>query len=190
MIPYLIASVLVAGVVGIMAFYVGALLPFMVIGAAVFAIGSGLLSTLQPNSSTASWAGFEVLAAIGFGSTVQFALVAIQASIPKDDIAIGNGLFLLSNFGGMALGISCAEAIFLNLLNQQLRTRLPQSDVDAVISAGATAISTAVSPSLVGFVIDAYNFAITRVLLFSAVTASLGLFGACAMKWVDVKKRG
>jgi hypothetical protein len=42
----------------------GYYIPFGVVGLGIGSIGTGLLTTLLPNSSTGHWAGFELLAGI------------------------------------------------------------------------------------------------------------------------------
>lgn len=49
----------------------GYYLPWALVGAALCTIGAGLLGTLSPTSSTAAWAGFQVILGIGRGASTQ-----------------------------------------------------------------------------------------------------------------------
>ena len=191
LIPYLASLMVVALVSGALLMMVGICVPFMIGGSIVFCIASGLLTTLEVHSSTATWAGYELLAGTGFGSTLQIAVVAIQAALPAQDQPVsftfkkqsvpnltrqqvGSALFLFSNYMGGALGISIAENIFTSVLKEQLVVAAPSLDAAQVISAGATAIGTTVPPALLSAVLGAYNVAISRAFLLPTMTAAIG----------------
>lgn len=187
MIPYL-ASLMTSGLVaGGLMMVVGYCVPFLWIGSGVFAIGSGLLTTLTLESSTAIWAGYQFLAGTGFGSTINIAAVAIQAGLPAEDLSTGNGLMLFSNFLGGALGVSIAQNLFSNLLEQRLGQLEPSVSPYAIISAGATAIPSAVPPALVDVVREAYNYAISKTFILPATGASIAFFMAFGVRWVNIK---
>jgi Fungal trichothecene efflux pump (TRI12) len=61
------ASVIGGGLVTVIGYYT----PFMIVGQALFAIGAGLLSTLSVNSSTGEWFGYQVIAGVGIGMSLQ-----------------------------------------------------------------------------------------------------------------------
>ena len=50
-------------------------------GLGVYAVGLGLLSTLDENSSVAKLVGFQILCAVSVGCTFQSSLVAAQAAV-------------------------------------------------------------------------------------------------------------
>lgn len=56
-------------VVGKLGYY----LPWSVASGAIVAIGSGLISTFMPHTSTAKWVGYQFLAGIGRGCGLQMA---------------------------------------------------------------------------------------------------------------------
>lgn len=62
-----VASIIVGGLITAL----GPYNPPMWFGVVAFAIGAGLLSTLNVHTSTAKWIGYEILAGIGMGSCVQ-----------------------------------------------------------------------------------------------------------------------
>jgi Na+/melibiose symporter-like transporter len=70
-IPYLgsviVSSIIVGGAITILGFYK----PFMIFGSAIFTVGAGMLYTLQVNSSTGRWIGYQLLSGFGAGGGVQ-----------------------------------------------------------------------------------------------------------------------
>ena len=189
LVPYLASTLLSSIVSSGSSVVTGLLWPFALLGATLFAVGCGLLTTLKVDSVTGYWIGLQILAGAGFGSSVQFALVAMQATLPLDDAPVVNGLFFLSNFGGGALGVGLAQAIFINILNRQLAEKVPQVDSHTVTEAGATAIMDVVPAAFVSAVMSAYDAAITRAFLLPTAAAVIATVSVLGIKWVNVKKR-
>ena len=50
---------------------IGYFTPFMIVGAAILAVGTGLLSTLRVDTSIGQWLGYQVITGIGAGMTLQ-----------------------------------------------------------------------------------------------------------------------
>jgi hypothetical protein len=166
----------------------GYYIPFMLLGATMFCVGSGLLSTLQVDSPTRAWVGYQALAGAGFGSTLQMAAIGLHSSLKTDDLPVGNAVLLVSNFMGGAIGVSIAQNIFVNVLKEQLSRLGTQVDVQAVINAGATAIASAVPAGLLPVVVKAYSDAVTKVFLMPTATAGLAFFVTFGVRWHSVKK--
>jgi len=188
MVPYLASLLVMSLAVGGMMMVVGHAVPFMWFGSIISTIASGLLSTLRVNSSTVTWAGYQVLAGIGFGSTLQVAAVAIQAALPARDLPTGNALLLFSVFLGSSLSVSIAQNIFFNVLEQQLEQTLPQINITDITSAGATAIPLVVPPAMVVIVQEAYNYSITKAFILSISTAGIAFFCTFGVEWRNVRK--
>jgi hypothetical protein len=49
----------------------GFVIPLAIVGTVLLTVGSGLYSLLQPGSPTGYWVGFQVLAGIGSGLSMQ-----------------------------------------------------------------------------------------------------------------------
>lgn len=58
---------------------IGFVIPLAIVGTVLLAVGSGLYSLLQPGSPTGYWVGFQILAGIGSGLSMQ--LVRITVSV-------------------------------------------------------------------------------------------------------------
>jgi hypothetical protein len=69
-VPFLVTTAVVAVGTGRLVMYAPHHRSLMGAGAALYAVGAGLLATLQPASAAGAWTGFEVLAGIGLGATI------------------------------------------------------------------------------------------------------------------------
>ena len=94
-----IISIFVGGAITLIGYYV----PFMWIGAAVFTVGSGLLTTLKVDSSRATWIGYQVLTGIGSGIGIQIPFTAVQVVLSAKDMPSGSKLCSLCHNSRKAL---------------------------------------------------------------------------------------
>lgn len=68
--------------------------PFLLIGSAIVMIGSGLLWTLDVDTSSAKAVGYQILAGTGDGICVQVPVTAVQAFVDAQDLAGVTALLL------------------------------------------------------------------------------------------------
>ena len=159
----------------------------MIVGAAVFTIGAGLLYTLDVGSSTGAWVGYQFLAGFGSGAGIQVPFIVVQVVLSAKDMPTGNAIAIFFNSLGGAISISIAQNIFSNGLQKHIPTYAPEVDVQAVVNAGATFLRSAVSPtSLVG-VIKAYMLALTDAFVIAIAFGGLATICACFVEWKSVK---
>ena len=60
----------------------------MMLGAALASIASGLVSTLNVDTSMSKWIGYLVLLGVGYGFTFQVGTMVGQASAEPEDMAV------------------------------------------------------------------------------------------------------
>ena len=72
----------------------GHFVPLLIAGGVFMTIGSGLIFTLGLNSQSSMWIGYQVLAGIGIGLCIQVPIIAAQATVEPDDIAIVTAMTL------------------------------------------------------------------------------------------------
>ena len=135
--------------------------PFIIIGSAMAAVGSGLMSTFTPSSTNAARVCYQLLHGFARGMTMQQPVTAIHANVSKHQMAVGTALLGFGQNLGAAVFVSLAQTIFVNSLRPALATFAPDVDAEKVISVGATSYKTVVSKSSVPEVILAYNKALT-----------------------------
>lgn len=78
-----IFTVLSGGLITVYGIYV----PFLFVGAILATIGTGLVYTLDIGSSSGQWIGYQVLAGIGTGLSIQVPIIANQAFVPMSEIS-------------------------------------------------------------------------------------------------------
>ncbi|TAQ84789.1 hypothetical protein B7494_g6895 [Chlorociboria aeruginascens] len=168
--------------------WVGYYVPFMWFGAALALIGSSLLFTLTPSSSTGKLVGYQILAGLGIGSTVQIPFIAAQVVLSGKDMASGMSIIGFFNALGGALAISIAQSIFSNSLYPQLSS-IQGIDADVLAHAGATNISSRVPLALLGQVLEAFSVAITRSYVLAIACAAAALACSLVMQFRSVKEQ-
>lgn len=68
--------------------------PFMVVGATLATIGTGLLYTLGIGTSTSKWIGYQILASFGWGFSYQLPIMVGQGTAQTHDIASVTSIIL------------------------------------------------------------------------------------------------
>ncbi|KAK6535356.1 hypothetical protein TWF694_001818 [Orbilia ellipsospora] len=186
-IPYLIsvtvASIIVGGSVTAIGYYT----PFMWASAAIFTVGAGLLHTLNLNSSSGKWIGYQIVAGFGAGMGIQIPFVAVQVVLTAKDMPVGNALAIFFNSLGGAISISIAQNIFTNTLLKELPKYAPNVNPQVVIMAGATALRTFVSPENLLGVIQAYNTAIVTAFILPIAVGGIAFLCSLGMEMKSVK---
>ncbi|CAI7632202.1 unnamed protein product [Penicillium palitans] len=188
LLPSILGTMIFAMITGVLVGRVRYYLPFAVAGGALTMIGTGLLITLTPTTSTSRWVGFQILQGVGRGVGLQIPLLAVQNNTPKEKISIVTSLVVFSqNFGG-AIFLSLAQVIFSASLKSELKTLSPQTSSETIIAAGAAGVRDVVSAKALPGVLLAYNQAIVHV-MYLAVAAAGGTFlFAFGMGWTSIRK--
>lgn len=147
------------------------------------------MSTWSANSDQGHWIGYQIIFGAGVGCGIQQAMVAVQAVLPAEDVAIGTALALFAETFGGALFVSVANNVFRNRLEERISADVPELDPKMVVSIGATETAKAVPQDLLPRVRTAYNKAIVQSFYVGTAMAALSIIGALSMKWVNVKKK-
>ncbi|KAH7312554.1 major facilitator superfamily domain-containing protein [Stachybotrys elegans] len=135
---------------------IGIVPAFWVVGGAVGTVGYGLLFTMDQNTSTGEWIGFQILVGASAGITFQVALANAQVHSAPEDLSQTTAIINFSSTVGGAFFMSVAQATFNNVLIQNLASRLPQVSAGAILSTGATQIRDVFAESQIPIVIDGY----------------------------------
>lgn len=78
---------------GIITFF-GHFVPYLVVGGVMGTIGSGLLYTLGINSTSSQWIGYQALAGLGFGLSLQVPVISAQAVVTPADLSSATAMVL------------------------------------------------------------------------------------------------
>lgn len=86
--------------------------PFLLVGGVLTAIGSGLLYTLEVDTGSGKWIGYQLLAGIGIGWCFQVPVVTAQASVAPEDLPSVTAMVLSTLFTPHFIHI---QAVLTNL---------------------------------------------------------------------------
>lgn len=105
----------------------------LIFGYSMWALGIGLHSSLSPSSSLAMQLGYAVLTGFGAGQTFQPSLIAIQAGVSKEHMAVITGVRSFIRDIGGTFGLAVAGTI----ISKSVRDTLAQA-----VEKGHTNLST------------------------------------------------
>lgn len=161
--PSLLGTVVLSIVAGGMVFGSGYYTWACILGGIMAAIGAGLLSTFEIDTSSSRWIGYQVLYGAGVGFGLQQPLIAVQTALPDRQVAEGTAVIIfLQAFGG-SIFISVAQNVFNNKLVSNVVQQQVPVNPGALLAVGATQVSKLVPPEFLNALRTAYNDALTEV---------------------------
>ncbi|KAM0252253.1 hypothetical protein ACHAP5_001239 [Fusarium lateritium] len=179
-----VASIVAAAVTQRIGYYV----PTMIVCPCILAIGQGLLTTFKPDTGSSHWIAYQFLVGFGIGLGMQASGLAVQTTLPKQDVPIGVSI----TFFAQQLGGSIFVSVGQSVLNGRLMGRLsgiPGLDPQTVVDTGATDMHKVVSSDYMPRVTGAYNYAITRIFFVGLALALVQLLCALCVEWRSIKPK-
>jgi MFS family permease len=187
--PFLLANTIMVVVSGALVTKIGYYTPFIWAAVVFMSVGAGLLTTLDVNSGTGKWIGYQIIYGIGGGLGFQQSVMAAQTVLPLNDISIGTAIMLFVQLFGGAIFVSAGNNIFNTRLVSNLIKQVPDLDPQVVISAGATGLRNVVSAQDYPAVLLAYNDALIKAFQIGLILSCLSAIGAAAVEWKSVKDK-
>lgn len=189
MIPYMLTNALFSLLAGVFVSKNGLFAPPAIIGCAIGTVGSGLLATLQPNSSLGHWFGFEVLISAGLGMAIQQGFSAVQTALPLGEVPIGTAAVVASQSLGGAVFVSVGNTVLQDhLLSQNNQAAVPGVDLRAIFQLGATRFRQFVPEAQVAEVVQLYNDSLQGVFISAVALCGCAFLCSLCMEWRSVKK--
>ncbi|KAM3081800.1 hypothetical protein ACMFMG_005245 [Clarireedia jacksonii] len=137
---------------------------FLIVSGMFVTVGSGMIYTLEPNSSAGQYIGYQVSAAIGSGLVIQL------------------------NFVGGTIGVSAATNIMNNVIIKSLPTNNPNISPANVLAAGATGLRHVFpDPHDLAIVVNAYMRGLKAAWIWSIALSGLAFLIAFGAEWKSVK---
>jgi MFS family permease len=182
-IPIVIASIMTGQLVSRIGYYT----PFMIFGVCLAAIGSGLLTTLETNTTAGLWIGFQILYGFGLGSCSQAPNMAAQTVLKREDVSVGASLM----FFGQTLFGAVFVSVGQNVLDNQLANRLagiPGVTPQLIQNIGATDLLNLIPAKYHAEALKAHNDSLRVCFQIALIMACLSILGAVSMEWRTVRK--
>jgi len=184
MIPYMCANALFSLIAGIVVSKNGLFAPPAILGYAIATVGAALLSTLQIDTSSAKWIGYEILTSVGLGLAIQQGFTAVQTVLPIEEVPIGTAAVVASQSFGGAVFVSVGNTLLRNhLLDPNQDKLVPGVDISVVLAAGATAFRGLVPASALLPLLRLYNAALRKVFIAAIPMAGLAFVTSLGMEW-------
>jgi len=178
-----VASIISGGLITTLGYYA----PFMILSSIITAIGSGLLTTLEVDTGSPKWIGFQALVGVGVGLGMQQPLMAVQTVLDLEDVPTGTAAVVFAQTVGGSLTLIVAQNVFTDKIISNLQAHVPNISPVLVLNAGATELQKVIAAQDFPAVLDAYNGAITTTLFVAVAVASVSIVGALVMEWKSVK---
>ncbi|CAO3601180.1 unnamed protein product [Absidia cylindrospora] len=145
--------------------------PIVFVGLSLMMIGMGMMIPARyPDSSMVFLIFSQVIAGFGSGFIYVPVLIAVQSSVPHEDLAVVTALFQVGGTLATSIGSAIAGAIFTNLLPGQFAAHIP-GEYDYATLAGNLEAIAALPPAQWQGVVTAYGN-IQRI--FSIVSLCFG----------------
>jgi hypothetical protein len=165
----------------------GHFVPFMIIGAAGGTIGSGLLYTLSPTSSSSQWIGYQALAGLSIGFSLQIPVISGQAVVAPSDLASATAMILFCQTIGGAFFVSAGQSAFTNIMVQRLPTHAPDVDVAKLLGTGITDLRDVFPPEDIPGIVDSYMGGLKVAYAVAIAATGISVLISLASKWRNLK---
>ena len=190
MIAYVLANALFSLLAGAIVTKVGYFTPPAIIGSAIGTVGCALLSTLQVDTPSPKWIGYQVLVSAGLGIAIQQGLIAVQTVLRLDQVPIGVAAIVCFQSLGGAIFVSVGNSILQNeLLKSAATAQLPGIDIHAVIAGGVTEFRSFVPKDALPALLVAYNQALQKVFIVAIPLSGLAFVASLGLEWRSVREK-
>lgn len=183
--PLVLAMVIASILSGVIVGRIGYYMPPLLFGIVLMTTGAGLLTTLQIDTPSSRWIGYQILYGFGTGCTLAVPTLAMQTVLAAPDVPIGTALVFFGQLLGAAVFISVGQNVLSNTIVSRM-TGTPGFDPSFLQSNGATALTQLPEP-LRQAVLTAYNYGIRDVFRVGLIMACLVTIGAAGIEWKTVK---
>lgn len=161
----------------------------MLAGAIMATIGSGLVYTFNIATPFSNWVGYLVLLGLGYGFTLQLAIIVGQASSKLQDIAVTTAAINFSQTYGGAIAVSLAQSIFSNKLIAGVREQVPGVAPGIVINAGATNLRDRVTEEQYVLILQILMDSLRDAFVLPIAFAGVGVF-LCLLLTKEMRRPG
>ncbi|KAL3431922.1 major facilitator superfamily-domain-containing protein [Aspergillus tetrazonus] len=189
MLALIIPLTIAAIVQGMALVKIGIVPLFWVVGGILGTVGAGLFYTMDVDTSTGKWIGFQIIVGFTVGWTFQVALSNGQVHASPEDMSQVTAIINFFVTVGGAIFLSAAQCAFNNQLLKELAATLPEIDPAIALATGATQIREAFEPNQIPLVISAYMVGLKAV--FAIIIAAFGiatLIGGSLGSWKRLHK--
>jgi hypothetical protein len=162
--------------------------PIMVAGTIISTIGAGLCTTIEVNSSSGKWIGYQAMCGLGFGLGFQLPFIAVQTALPRSDIPVATAVITFAQNLSSAVVVAIGQTVFQNRLLAHVAQFAPTVDPEAVVHTGAAGLDRHFSDDVLPEIVRAYSAAVAETFYVAAAIAALSIIGLVRLQMLSVKK--
>ncbi|KAL5536247.1 hypothetical protein ACEPAF_68 [Sanghuangporus sanghuang] len=194
LLPVLVTQTLASFVAGVTVSRTGRYRSIIYIGFSVWAVGCGLISTINAQSGQIRSVVYMLVAGIGAGQTLQTTTVAAQASVSRQDMSVVTAVRNFVRLLGGTLSLAVGSTIINNSLRSMMTSlKLPESTINTIIndptilhplllsSSSNNSNLSGISSGTAQFVLAGYTHGFRIVFVLNASLAALCVFVAAIM---------
>ncbi|KAF2802515.1 MFS general substrate transporter [Mytilinidion resinicola] len=163
-------------------------MPWYATGSALVIAANSMLYTIDLPTSNGFIYGAMVLNGIGTGMFLNAPFAVAQWLAPPEEISSAVGFIMCARGGGLAIALSIANAIFLNLAENRIRDLFPTlgiAQIQSLTSGAGSALLETLNSTQQQEVLAAIVYAISRVFITSIAS---GCFCLCLSLFMDRRK--
>lgn len=161
--------------------------PLMVFGSVVSTVASGLIYSLEQDTGSDKWIGYQALAGIGLGLIFQIPVIVNQTLVTPSDLSSITAQTLFFQTIGGAFFISAAQAAFANRLLSRVAVTAPTANPALVIATGATELRRVFNPDQLDGILVAYMAGLKLTFAIAIATAGVTVLLSFAPRWQSLK---
>lgn len=165
----------------------GVYVPILLAGSVLATIGAGLMYTLDIGTSSSHWIGYQALAGIGIGLSIQVPIIANQSFVKMSEISSVTAITLFFQTIGGAFFVSAGQTAWANRLLSRIPVTAPGVDPKLVIATGATQLRHVFSAEQIPGILTAYMDGLRLTFALIIALAGITLPIALAAKWRNIK---
>ncbi|KAJ7503361.1 cephamycin export protein cmcT [Mycena galericulata] len=150
-------------------------------GWAIWAVGLGLMATLNESSTLAQQVGYSLLTGIGVGQTFQPSLVAVQGALERKDMAVVTAMRSFARNIGGTIGLAITGTIVNSILQNYVSKLDISADLRRSIVDNPVSARSGLSPEVLSRVIAGYHKGFRTTFIILASLAAFAFFVALAL---------
>jgi hypothetical protein len=162
-------------------------IPFMAVGAALSAVGGGLICTFEVDTPTGKWVGYQIIAGASTGFVSQIPIVASTAISEMSDMSTVSAMCLFYQHVGGSLAVPAVQSIFTNLLLKNLPTYAPGVNSQLITSLGAADFRGVIAPDQLDGVLRAYMQGLKGVFTLATALLAVSVPFVFFVKWEKLR---
>jgi hypothetical protein len=155
-------------------------------------VGCGMITTLDVDSPTREWFGYQVIAGLGIGAGFQVGVLVVQTVLPQEWIPVGTACVQFFQAFGGAIFIAVAQTVFQNGLIDHINSSDIGLDPRIFINTGASEVKEVLKKmgreDAFPTVLQGYMEGLRGTFYISLACAAAAFVSVLFLQWKSVKK--